>query len=421
MDGYIELRDDLPKEVEALKEQVRKFTRDVLRPVSVALDKMADPAEVIAPNSPLRDVYKQAYQLGYHLASAPAESGGLGLNALGRHVFIEEMAVGAVDLGLSLVITPFPFSIAAMTHNPELVEKFVKPFMSDREGKMIGCWGITEPQHGSDTLRPGTPQFKNPKISGQVVARMDGDSWVINGQKSAWCSNGPIATHCALYLTTEPSRGMAGGGIAVVPLDLPGVSKGKPLDKIGQRGLCQGELFFDNVRIPRSWMAVGAEIYEMVLQRTLSHANTTMAVSFTGLARAAFEEAFEYSKQRVQGGKPICEHQLIQKRLFEMFTKVEACRTLSRSVIIHNESAPMPLVEYAIAAKTFCTQASFEVASDAVQIFGGYGLTKEYRIEKIFRDARSSLIEDGTNEVLSLTGARHLLTRDGVPMPKEGN
>ncbi|MGH7812960.1 MAG: acyl-CoA dehydrogenase family protein [Candidatus Binataceae bacterium] len=421
MDGYIDLQGGLPSEIESLREQARKFARDVLRPASIALDKMPDPASVTADDSPLRRVYREAYQLGYHLASAPAESGGLGLDAIGRHVLIEEMACGAVDLALSLVITPFPFSIAAMSHNPELIDKFVKPFMADREGKTIGCWAITEPQHGSDTLRPGTPQFKNPKISGQAVARLDGDSWVINGQKSAWCSNGPIATHCALYLTTEPAQGMAGGGIAVVPLDLPGVSKGKPLDKIGQRGLCQGEIFFDNVRIPRSWMVVGADAYEMVLGRTLSHANTTMAVAFTGLARAAFEEAFEYSKQRIQGGKPICEHQLVQKRLFEMFTKVEACRALSRSVIVHNETAPMPLVQYAMAAKTFCTQASFEVASDALQIFGGYGLTKEYRIEKLFRDARSSLIEDGTNEVLSLTGARHLLTRDGVPMPKDGN
>ncbi|HUO04257.1 MAG TPA: acyl-CoA dehydrogenase family protein [Candidatus Binataceae bacterium] len=421
MDGYNELQADLPKEIESLRENVRHFAKNVLRPASISLDKMSDPADTLTANSPLRDVYRQAYQLGYHLASAPAETGGLGLNALGRHVFIEEMAVGAVDLALSLVITPFPFSIAAMSHNPELIDRFVKPFMADREGKMIGCWAITEPQHGSDTLRPGTPQFRNSRISGQVVARLDGDSWVINGQKSAWCSNGPIATHCALYLTTEPAQGMAGGGIACVPLDLPGVSKGKPLDKIGQRGLCQGEIFFDNVRIPRNWMVVESAGYEMVLGRTLCHANTTMAVAFTGLARSAFEAALEYSKERVQGGRPICEHQLIQKRLFEMFTKVEACRALSRRVIEYNESSPMPFVEYAIAAKTFCTQASFEVASDAVQTFGGYGLSKEYPIEKLFRDARSSLIEDGTNEVLSLTGARNILNRDGVTPHPEGN
>jgi alkylation response protein AidB-like acyl-CoA dehydrogenase len=142
-----------------------------------------------------------------------------------------------------------------------------------------------------------------------------------------------------------------------------------------------------------------------------------MAAAFTGVARAAYEEALDYSKQRVQGGQPICEHQLVQKHLFEMFTKVEACRALSRAVMTYNQTSTTPSLEHAIAAKTFCTQASFEVASDALQVFGGNGLSKEYGIEKLFRDARASLIEDGTNDVLSLAGARHILSRAGVTVP----
>ena len=279
---------------------------------------------------------------------------------------------------------------------------------------MIGCWAITEPHHGSDELMPGTPEFHNPRVTGQVVACADGDSYLINGQKAAWVSNGTIATHAALYLTTDSRAGMAGGGIAFVPLNLPGVSKGRPLNKLGQRALNQGEIYFDNVRIPRGWMLTRSEGYELELERTLTFANTAMATAFTGVARAAYEEALGYSRERVQGGRLICEHQLVQKRLFEMFSKVEACRALSRAVMIYNQTSMAPSLEHAIAAKTFCTQASFEVASEALQVFGGNGLSREYPIEKLFRDARASLIEDGTNDVLSLAGARHILTRNGV-------
>jgi alkylation response protein AidB-like acyl-CoA dehydrogenase len=417
MDLYRELNVGFPKDIESVKEGVHRFAKDVLRPAAVALDRMTDPRDVIALDSPLRSVFKQAYQLGYHVASLPTEIGGMGLRGLGMHVLIEEMAWGASDLAISLLATSFPFAAAAASGNPELYEKFVKPYIADRDGSLIGCWAITEPQHGSDELVPGTPQFHNPRVTGQVVARADGDSYVINGQKAAWVSNGTIATHAALYLTTEPKAGMAGGGIAFVPLNLPGVSKGKPLNKLGQRALNQGEIFFDNVRIPRKWMLTKSEGYELEVERTLTFANSAMAAAFTGVARAAYEEALDYSKQRVQGGQPICEHQLVQKHLFEMFTKVEACRALSRAVMTYNQTSTTPSLEHAIAAKTFCTQASFEVASDALQVFGGNGLSKEYGIEKLFRDARASLIEDGTNDVLSLAGARHILSRAGVTVP----
>lgn len=407
--SYRELTPDLPKEIESVKESAHKFAKEVLRPASIELDRMVDPRDVIQLGSPLRKVFKRAYELGYHIAGLPVELGGLGLHGLGSHILMEELSWGAVDLALSIGCASFPFSAAAASGNYELYDKFVKPFLADRDGAMIGCWAITEPNHGSDELVVGTPEFRNKKVSGQVVARRDGDYYVITGQKAAWVSNGTIATHAALYCTTDPGRGMSGGGIAFVPLNLPGVSKGKPLNKLGQRALNQGEIFFDNVRIPAAFVLTAADGYEAQLQRTLTFANTGMAAAFTGLARAAYEEALNYSRERIQGGKPICEHQLVQKHLFEMFTKVEACRALSRSVMIYNHDSATPSLEHAIAAKTFCTQASFEVASDALQIFGGNGLSKEYPMEKFFRDARASLIEDGTNDILSLAGARRLL------------
>ncbi len=414
MDTYRELCMGVPKEYESLRENAHRFAKEVMRPAAIELDRMADPRDVIAPDSPLRRVLKQAYGLGYHVAGIPVAMGGLGLDPLATHILHEELAWGSVDLALAIGCSGFPSFVAATSGNPDLYENFVKPYVEDREAAFIGCWAITEPNHGSDHIMVGTPEYHNPKVQGEVVARVEGDSYVIKGQKSSWVSNGTIATHAALYLRIESNSshaatGMSGGGVAVVPLNLPGVSKGKPLNKLGQRALNQGEIFFDNVRIPRHYMVVNSDAYEQHTIATLTGANGGMSTAFTGLARAAYEAALDYSKERIQGGQPICEHQLVQKRLFEMFTKVEACRALSRAVTVYNSSSGAPSLQHAIAAKTFCTQAAFEVTSDALQIFGGNGLSKEYPVEKMFRDARASLIEDGTNDVLSLAGARHIL------------
>jgi len=129
----------------------------------------------------------------------------------------------------------------------------------------------------------------------------------------------------------------------------------------------------------------------------------------TAVTRAAYEEALRYTQTRIQGGKPISEHQLVQKHLFDMFTKVETCRALSRAAMAYNAVTDPPALEYAIASKVYCTQASLEVADTALQLFGGNGLSREYPMEKLYRDARASLIEDGANDVLALVGARRLL------------
>ena len=155
--------------------------------------------------------------------------------------------------------------------------------------------------------------------------------------------------------------------------------------------------------------------YELVLDATLALANAAMSAVFTGLARAAYEQALAYTRQRVQGGKPICEHQLVQKRLFDMFTRVETCRALSRAAMVYNHATLPPATEYSIAAKTFCTEAALEVASSALQLFGGNGLSREYPIEKLFRDARAALIEDGSNDVLALIGMQRILAASPAP------
>ena len=272
----------------------------------------------------------------------------------------------------------------------------------------FGCWAITEPDHGSDTLATNQPHFDDPSVKANCIAAKEGDEYVIRGQKSSWVSGAPIATVVALYCTINGDRGFEGGGIAIVPLDLPGVAKGKCLDKIGQRSMPQGEIFFDEVRIPADYMIVGQDGYKAALQGTLTMANSWMATTFSGVARSAFDLANEYAKERVQGGKPINEHQSVKLRLFDMFRKVETASTFARKVSVVNNGTERGRLHYAIAAKTYATRVAFEVASEAVQIFGGNGLSREYPIEKIMRDARASMIEDGCNEVLSIVGAEDL-------------
>ena len=414
---YLDLNLHLSDEQIAFRESVHRFALEVLRPRAAELDRRSDPADVIAPGSPLWDVLRQAYRLGYHRVMMPSEVGGLGLGGLEQHIFLEELGWGSADFAIAIGVAGFPFAMLAKAGSPDLVDELVRPFVEDTSARYIGCWAITEPDHGSDTLVAGTPEFHDPGIKGNLFARRDGDDFALSGQKSAWVSNGTIATHALTFLSLDPTRGMAGGGVAVVPLDLPGVTRGKPLDKMGQRALNQGELFFDDVRLPARYMLADAALYEITLDTTLALANAAMGAVFTGVARAAYEAALVYTTERIQGGKALCEHQLVQKRLVDMFTRVEACRHLSRAAMVYNHATLPPATQYSIASKTFCTEAALEVASSALQLFGGNGLSREYPIEKIFRDARASLIEDGSNDVLALVAARRLLAGVEVERP----
>jgi alkylation response protein AidB-like acyl-CoA dehydrogenase len=411
---YLELNKNLTPEESAVRQMAHRFAADVLRPASLELDQLADPAAVIAEDSIFWDVFRDYYESGYHTASLPAALGGIDMSPLARHIYLEELGWGSADFAVGLGVAPFPFAFSAMSGNPEIMTSVVQPFVEDRSASLIGCWAITEPRHGSDTLMVGSRQFSEPETAGEVRALRDGDGWLIRGQKAAWVSNGTIATHALAFVALDPSVGPKAGGVALVPLDLPGVSRGQPLNKLGQRALNQGEIFFDDVRIPLEYMLVGPEGYSHVLDSVLANANAFMGAVFTGVARAAFEEALDYAKGRVQGGKVIAEHQAIQLKLANMFMTVEAARALSRAALVYNTTTSPPSAEYSMASKVFCTQAAFNVASEAVQVFGGYGLAKGILVEKLFRDARAALIEDGTNEVMSLTAARKVI--DAYPL-----
>jgi alkylation response protein AidB-like acyl-CoA dehydrogenase len=411
---YLEMNMDLTEEQIALKEAVHKFAKEVMRPASIKLDALSDPEDVIRRDSILWDVLRKGYELGYSSILIPDSHGGMGLSPLDVALAFEELGWGSIGLTVGMGVACFPAFFGAMFDDERILNEFVTPFTSDRQARVIGCWGVTEPDHGSDTLMAGSRQFRDPKISCQVRAVRDGDHYILNGQKSAWVSNGTIATQSVTFLTIDPSMGMAGGGICLVPLDLPGVSRGKPLNKLGQRDLNQGEIFFEDVRVPAEFMISDPESYESMTDLTLATANASMGTIHVGAARAAFEESLAYARERIQGGKPIAEHQLVRAKLFDMFMNIEAGRALARGAMVYNFSNTPPEVHHSIASKVFCTEAAFRCASEGIQILGGNGLTREYVMEKLFRDTRASMIEDGCNNVLGQVAAEKIVNEYDV-------
>jgi alkylation response protein AidB-like acyl-CoA dehydrogenase len=399
--ALLDLDVGLTDEEQAIRDRVHKFAEEVLRPAGRQLDALADPADVIATDSILWDVFKKHRELGIGRFMEPGGELTLEQQARLRPVIGEEMGWGDAGLAISLGVNGFPRMLAQLSGKPELIERF-------GADHVIGCWAGTEPDHGSDGIifrdKLGTPEYGRPNC----IARKDGDSFVISGQKAAWVSNGTIATAAALFCTIDLGDGPKESGGFCVPLDVPEVKKGKPLDKIGQRSLNQGEIFFEDLRVPASYLVVTPEMSRLGGDLTLATANAGMGSLFVGLARAALELAVDYAKERVQGGVPIIQHQSVKLRLFEMFRKVEAARALNRRVIAYNMLKGPPELHLSVASKVTSTQTAFEVASSALQVFGGNGLTREYPIEKLLRDARASMIEDGCNDVLSLVAAERL-------------
>jgi alkylation response protein AidB-like acyl-CoA dehydrogenase len=385
-----------------IRDLAHHFAEEVMRPAGIALDKLHDPADVIAKESILWDVFKKHKDVGLaDIEAATAEMSPFE-RARTRALVSEEMGWGDSGLSISLGVANFHKMFAMMSGRPALIDRWVRGGQDE-----IGCWAVTEPDHGSDSLTFTEPHYSDPKVRANCIARKDGDFYVINGQKSGWVSNGTIATVAALFCTIEGDQGFRGGGVAVVDLTLAGVTKGKPTNKLGQRALNQGEIFFDDVRIPAESMVIGREAYGQTVETVLTMANASMGQTFIGVGRAAYELALAYAKERVQGGVPIIQHQSVKTRVFRMFSRLEAARSLSRRVAYYNATNP-PLIQYSIASKTFSTNTAFEIANDAIQIFGGNGLTRDFLIEKIMRDARASQIEDGNNELLELVGATRL-------------
>lgn len=427
--SYLELDTEYEgDDIEMLRDEIHRFAKEEVRPAAVEMDRMerSEYLDIPERGSVYWDVMKQIKELGLHRAMYPEEVGGDGISGKEFHVVMEELGWGSPGLAIAFGVDLLPGLFGVMAFDDELEEEFINPYLEDTEAEYQGCWGVTEPSHGSELvmgaslLREGVSEQEKQSIGEpEITAEPDDDGWRINGVKSSWVSAAPMATHCALHTDMDPAGGSPGYA-AVVPLDNDGVTRGPPIDKLGQRDCPQGELVFDDVWIPDSHMIMTPEMLHpetgyVPITQVLCITSTAMAAVSTGLARAAFEEALAYAREREQGGKRIAEHQSVKAKLYKMFEKVETSRTYSRRIAEHVHDSNVREFEFnashrhALAAQVYCKRTAFEVAHEAMQIHGANGITKDYLVEKLFRDARVKLIEDGTTEVLGLESAEGVI------------
>jgi alkylation response protein AidB-like acyl-CoA dehydrogenase len=251
--GHDDIDLDMTREAKAMFREAKAFSMEVMRPVGIELDRMNDPEDVIKDGSPMWDVFKKARDLGLHLIQMPKSVGGMmeEIDPYAALRITEQMGYADAGLTIGMGVASMPFRYAAMFPVPEL-QQLARDFVEDKEGRMIGCWAITEPDHGSDWSLGGD----NPKCGPSVTAELKGDVYVVNGEKAAWVSNGTIATHAVLHVGLDKSKGIDGHGMAVIPLDLPGITRGKALDKMGQRSLNQGSIVFNEVCVPKQYMVL---------------------------------------------------------------------------------------------------------------------------------------------------------------------
>lgn len=396
----------LSEEEQGVQETIHRFARDVMRPLGREIDRLSAD-EAYLPGSPFWQYHAEMQKLGF----GPEAMSGLTPEQAARMegIVVEELAWGDAGLTVSSGAGGMPMTMAQASGQQELIDLC--------EGK-LGCWCATQPDRGSDGLIL-YPEERHPGSlgnKGNLHATFTDDEIIFNGQTSAWVSNGPVAQVALMDIAADygdgfyDEHGSTYGCNVIVPLDIKGVSRGKPLEKLGKRSLPQGEIYFDNVRVPRRFAVATRDDYELKHAYAWAQAGTAMSHIAAGLGRAAFELALAYVHERKQGGALLATHQLTQYRLGGIGMKVEAIRAMARHVAHYTKCSPRPHPYFTASGKAFCCNELMTVVNESLQLFGGVGLTREYPIEKLMRDARAMQIEDGENNILQMHYG-HLLSR----------
>lgn len=385
-----------------LVDTAREYGREVLQPAEIALDRVPDPNEVFSRGL-FWDALSKAFRLGFHKMGLPENFGGLGLDPSTTGMIWEELARYGAGFTASLLAGAVVQQLIGILapHNRDLVDRYLTPYAEDETGRRISAWGSSEPEVGSDGSN-----YYDVKVRHHTRAVRNGNRYVLNGAKSSFISNGGIADVFLVFACVDPSMGLRGSGAFVVPGDAPGVKRGKSLDKVGLRVLNQAPVFLEDVEIPEHYMVFPpGDQYPMLHNAIITVGNLGVGYLALGLMRAAFEETLAYAKVRVQWGKPICEHQLIARKLFEIFTAIESARALLwKASWLCKTGFPGDL-KTSLAAKIYATEQAVRHTSEMVQVLGGYGISKEYTLEKYARDAKLLPIMDGTNETLLIKAA----------------
>ena len=373
----------LSDDEKALQDTARKFAREVMRPKAAHCDETSS-----FPN----EIIRQASDLGLMNLTIPAEFGGMELPHVAQALITEELAWGCSGMCTSMIANDLALLPIEIGGSKEQKERFLRPFTT---GFKLTSFALTEPGAGSD-------------VAGlRCTARREGDVYVLNGQKQ-WITNGQYADQYSLFCTTDPNKKHKGLMCLVVEGRPKGLTVGKHENKMGQRASNTVTLTFEDVKVPVA-NRIGQEGEGfMIAMATLDNSRPLTAAVAIGIARAAMEHAIDYSKQRTQFGKPIAQFQAIQFMIADMAADIEAARLLThKSAWLLDEGQRNTLVSSY--AKRFAADMGMKATTDAVQIFGGYGYSREYPVEKLMRDSKLIQIYEGTSQVQRLVIARELL------------
>ena len=374
----------LSEEHQAIREAVRAVADAKIAPFATEVDEQARYPQEAADALLASD---------FHAPHVPEQYGGAGADALATVIVIEEVARACVSSSLIPAVNKLGSLPVQISGSEELKAKYLGA-LARGEGGFSYC--LSEPDAGSDAGNQKTRAVR------------DGDHWVLNGVKR-WITNAGVSEFYTVLAMTDPEKRTRGISAFVVEKSDEGVSFGAPEKKLGIKGSPTREVYFDNVRIPADRM-IGAEGtgFETAM-KTLDHTRVTIAAQAVGVAQGALDYALEYAQGRKQFGKSIAEFQGLQFLLADMGMKVEAARQMTYAAAGRSERGDKDLTFFGAAAKCFASDVAMEVTTNAVQVLGGYGYTRDYPVERMMRDAKITQIYEGTNQVQRIVIARQLL------------
>jgi len=368
---------ELTEEQKLLQKTVREFSESEVKPLAKELDETG--------RFP-RDTFKKAAELGLTGIAFPEAEGGAGFDHIAYSIVIEEISRCCASTGVILSVQNSLYCDPIHRFGTEeQKKKFLLPFAC---GEKIGCYALTEPQAGSNAAALQTKALKK------------GDKYVVNGTK-AWITNGGAADAAVVYVNTDPPKGEKGITALVVEKGTPGFKVGKEEKKLGINATACCELVFTDCEVPAA-NRIGneGEGYKVALS-TLDGGRIGIAAQATGIAQGALEAALAWSQQRMAFGHPISQFQAIQFMLADMSTEIDAARLLVRKAAWRQDTGARFSMDAAI-AKLFASEMATRVTHKAIQIHGGYGYSREYPVERAYRDARITEIYEGTSEIQRL-------------------
>lgn len=374
----------LTQEQEMIQKTMRDFSQEKLLPFAAEWDKN---------HTFPKEALKELGELGAMGMTIPEEFGGAGLDYMSLVLAIEEIAAGC---GAVSTIVSVQNSLPCGITYAYGTEEHKKDWLPDlATGKKLGCFCLTEPHTGSDAGAITT------------TATKDGDEWVINGTKQ-FITTGKYAHMAIVFAVTDKAAGKRGISCFLVPTDTEGYIVGRIEEKMGQNASDTAQIIFDNCRVPASaLMGKEGEGYKIALSN-LEAGRIGIAAQGIGMARAAFEAALAYAKERETFGKPIIEHQVVNFKLADMATQIDAARLMVWRAAQLKDAGKPCLIEASM-AKMYSSEMAEKVCSDAIQIHGGYGYVSEYPVERIYRDVRVCQIYEGANDIQRLLIGRSLI------------